>query len=91
VTSFDPLDCAMAAPWAGPKPDALRAVSDDPWRSNGDTVERIELLAIELVRDEAGAASLGCDAAVLDEIEDRIRPSVEGLRQGGNRRADDGA
>ncbi|WP_416896192.1 MAG: cobaltochelatase subunit CobN [Minwuia sp.] len=46
---FDPLDCELGAPWGGPRPDALVAVSDDPWRTNGDTVERIELLAAELV------------------------------------------
>jgi cobaltochelatase CobN len=67
----------MAAPWAGVRPDALRAVLDDPWRSNGDTVERIELLAIELVRDEAGAGAWDATTAVMDEIDDRIRPSIE--------------
>jgi cobaltochelatase CobN len=81
----------MAAPWTGVRPDALRAVSDDPWRSNGDTVERIELLAIELVsgRRPVPQAWNGEDAAVMDEIVDRIRPSVEACG-GGNRRADDG-
>jgi cobaltochelatase CobN len=46
---FDPLDCDMAAEWAGPRPEILAAVSDAPWRSAGDTVERIEMLAGELV------------------------------------------
>ena len=46
---FDPLDCDMAAPWTGKQPEALRRVSSDGWRSNGDTVERLELLARELV------------------------------------------
>ncbi len=42
---FDPLTCAMAEPWTGPKPKPLRDVSPDPWRTNGDTVERLELYA----------------------------------------------
>ncbi|WP_232491876.1 cobaltochelatase subunit CobN [Novosphingobium kaempferiae] len=46
---FDPLDCRMADPWDGPRPEALVAVSDEPWRTLGDTVERLELLAAEWV------------------------------------------
>ncbi len=53
---LDPLDCDMGEPWAGPRPEAL-ALSDDPWRSVGDTVERLELLALALL--DAGAAADG--------------------------------
>jgi cobaltochelatase CobN len=42
---FDPLNCNMAESWKGPRPAELAAVSPDPWRTNGDTVERLELLA----------------------------------------------
>ncbi len=45
---FDPLDGDPGAPWGGPRPTALAEVSHAPWRTNGDTVERIELLAAEL-------------------------------------------
>ena len=48
---FDPLDCEPADDWTGPRPGALTGVSDAPWRSCGDTVERIEILAAELVRE----------------------------------------
>ncbi|MGB0632908.1 MAG: cobaltochelatase subunit CobN, partial [Alphaproteobacteria bacterium] len=44
---FDPLDCALGDPWTGPMPDAL--AGEDSWRTNGDTVERLEALALELV------------------------------------------
>jgi cobaltochelatase CobN len=47
---FDPLDCVMGERWPGPRPDALAAVSDDPWRTAGDTIERLELLALSLLR-----------------------------------------
>jgi cobaltochelatase CobN len=48
-SDFDPLDCAMGAAWAGPKPDLLKPFPTIPGGSNGDTVERIELLAAQLV------------------------------------------
>ncbi|MEM9430335.1 MAG: cobaltochelatase subunit CobN, partial [Pseudomonadota bacterium] len=83
---FDPLDTDLGAPWTEPRPDALRG--DDPWRSTGDTVERLEALAARLVEGAPppGAAS----AAVMAEVEARIRPAVgrsgraetEGLLQG---------
>ncbi|ROU02742.1 cobaltochelatase subunit CobN [Histidinibacterium lentulum] len=72
--SLDPLDCDMAAP-AAEKPPALADLTPDPWRSNGDTVERLELFARRLVDGETrpqGAAS----AAVLSEIDTRILPTV---------------
>jgi cobaltochelatase CobN len=47
--AFDPLDCVMADPWTGPKPEALAALDSQPWRTLGDTVERLELLSQALV------------------------------------------
>ncbi|SFR76439.1 cobaltochelatase subunit CobN [Sphingomonas jatrophae] len=46
---FDPLDCRMGDRWNGPRPEVLAAVSGDPWRTAGDTVERLELLAADLL------------------------------------------
>ncbi|TWC23518.1 cobaltochelatase CobN subunit [Pseudomonas sp. SJZ085] len=46
---FDPLDCALADPWTGDRPEALRQVSDEPWRTVGDTRERLELFAASLI------------------------------------------
>ncbi len=73
---FDPLDCAMADPWSGPRPDALAALTPDMWRTNGDAVERLELLASALV--EGAAPALGdASAAVLDWIETTARPALD--------------
>ncbi|MEM1364521.1 MAG: cobaltochelatase subunit CobN [Pseudomonadota bacterium] len=72
---FDPLDCAMEKPWEGARPDVLANVSDDFWRTAGDTVERIELLAAELVEN----ASLPIGPAtekVLQSIQHHLAPSV---------------
>ncbi|MCO6185787.1 cobaltochelatase subunit CobN [Rhizobium sp. L1K21] len=74
---FDPLNCAMAEVWAGPKPQMLLSVSSDPWRTAGDTVERIELLAAALVAGEAECPEgWGQTQAVLSEIESRLKPNV---------------
>ena len=76
---FDPLDAAMAEPWAGPRPAALQQASAQPWRSHGDTVERLELLGRALIAGtrapEQGWRATG---AVLDEIERTVRPAVTG-------------
>ncbi|WP_122664395.1 cobaltochelatase subunit CobN [Pseudomonas viridiflava] len=47
--NFDPLDCDLAEPWLAKKPPALVAISSDPWRTAGDTRERLELYAARLI------------------------------------------
>ena len=92
VETFDPLDCEMSSPWSGPKPDMLQTVSDDPWRSAGDTVERIELLAAQLVGGETECpADWERTRAVLDGIDATAQAVGGSLRGKGNRRADGGA
>jgi cobaltochelatase CobN len=46
---FDPLTAEWSTPWTGPRPTMLAQVSDAPWRHNGDTRERLELLAADLL------------------------------------------
>jgi cobaltochelatase CobN len=46
---FDPLDCDLSAKWQGPRPDVL--AGDAPWRTVGDTVERLEGFARELIKE----------------------------------------
>ncbi len=70
----DPLDCDMAAP-AAEKPAGLAPLTADPWRSNGDSVERLELLAQRLFDHEAGPPGPK-SAAVLDEAATRMRPAL---------------
>ena len=72
---FDPLYCRMGDPWTGPRPDRLAALSGDPWRTHGDTVERLELLEATLV--EGAEAPGPASAAVLASIADRIAPRVD--------------
>jgi len=82
LEAFDPLDCAMAAPWTGPRPEALaKAVNagalNSSWRSAGDTVERLEFLASALVSGSLIADPAWTQAqAVLDHLNTKIRPAA---------------
>ncbi|MBY2916642.1 cobaltochelatase subunit CobN [Rhizobium leguminosarum] len=76
-SSFDPLDTDMAAPWTGPRPEILADILDAPWRTNGDAVERIELLAAKFVSGEMECPTLWSQTRrVLSEIETRLKPSI---------------
>lgn len=72
---FDPLDCHMAAPWKGPTPQRLAAFSSDPWRTHGDTVERLELLAADLV--DGGPAPGQASAAVMQVVARELAVRVD--------------
>jgi cobaltochelatase CobN len=75
---FDPLTRDLVDLYDGPRPQILSDVSAALWRTSGDTVERIELLALRLV---SGAQP--CDAAwerskaVLDWIGAKLRPAID--------------
>ena len=78
LDGFDPLTRDLAAPYDGPRPGALTDMSDAPWRTHGDTVERIEALALRLVSEEASNDPTWTSAAaVLDWICDTLRPAVD--------------
>jgi cobaltochelatase CobN len=73
--TIDPLDCDMAAP-APEKPERLADATT--WRSNGDTVERLEALSQSLLRDGGWGALAQPTAsqAVLTEIRETILPAI---------------
>jgi cobaltochelatase CobN len=74
---FDPLDCRMVDNWTGERPSALVSVSSDPWRTNGDVVERIEILAGKLVGGElACPADWAATGLVMHAIFITLKPSV---------------
>lgn len=76
---FDPLTRDLAADYDGPRPDMLARQSGAAWRTTGDTVERIELLASALVRGDIQPAPEWRDAAaVLGWIAARLRPTIAG-------------
>ncbi len=75
---FDPLDCDMGKPWQGAQPAVLADLCEDPWRSNGDSVERIEMLAAKLIE-----GTIECDrnwpetALVLEGVRTGVLPSID--------------
>ncbi|MSO80768.1 MAG: cobaltochelatase subunit CobN [Alphaproteobacteria bacterium] len=73
---LDPLAADAEAPWTGQRPAGLDGY-EGVWRSAGDTVERIEALALDLIAGRR-AAEPGWPrtTAVLAEIEARLRPAI---------------
>ncbi|GAA6211505.1 cobaltochelatase subunit CobN [Hyphomicrobiales bacterium 4NK60-0047b] len=80
---FDPLITEMATPWQGPKPEVLQSITDQSWRTNGDTVERLEILAEQLVNgshspDPSWPKSEWKETSpVLDYIHTHLSPLLE--------------
>ena len=76
---FDPLSADLGERWRGSRPAALDPPSPcpSPWRTRGDTVERLEHLARELVegstQPEPGWTRT---RAVLEFVERDLRPRV---------------
>ncbi|ABC24160.1 cobaltochelatase subunit CobN [Rhodospirillum rubrum] len=76
--AFDPLAATLAEPWQGPRPDALADQVEDPWRTAGDTVERLEYLASALVSGARPAdPAWPRTAAVLDTVFTTLGPAVD--------------
>ncbi len=75
---FDPRTRDLASDDLGPRPAALAAVSPAVWRIAGDTVERIEMLALQLV-----SGRRPCDPAwtrtraTMDWIDASLRPVID--------------
>ncbi|HIJ37852.1 MAG TPA: cobaltochelatase subunit CobN, partial [Rhodospirillaceae bacterium] len=73
---FDPLDAPLAEDWAGPRPRVL--AEGPPWRTVGDTVERLEELARALTAGSQPADQGWLHTkAVLAWLEGTLRPAVE--------------
>jgi cobaltochelatase CobN len=72
---FDPLTASLGDPWNGRRPQCLGG--EGVWRTAGDTVERLELLAKHLVGGASQPApDWGRTRAVLDYINGDLRPTV---------------
>ncbi len=75
--AFDPLDIDAAKPWQGARPALLQAVSKEAWRHQGDTRERLELLAQQLLEKGACPQELTQTAAVMRRIERSLAPALD--------------
>lgn len=79
---FDPLDCDLGAPWIGPRPAALAELTAEPWRSAGDSRERLELYAAQLIeRALDGPLELGDGfdevQLILGHLRDTVAPRLD--------------
>ncbi|WP_282347194.1 cobaltochelatase subunit CobN [Pseudomonas sp. PS01301] len=79
---FDPLDCDLGAPWSGPRPAALAELTAEPWRSAGDSRERLELYAAQLIeRALDGPIELGDGfddvQLILGHLRDTVAPRLD--------------
>jgi len=73
----DPLAVEPPEPWTGPRPAVLSG--SGMWRTAGDTVERLEGLALRLVAGEKSPdPNWSKTRIVLDWIERKLRPTVAG-------------
>ena len=72
---FDPLNAELGSPWTGPR---LQALGEEPhWRSTGDTVERLENLALALVAGERQTEPQWTRSQrVLHWIERELKPAI---------------
>jgi cobaltochelatase CobN len=76
--AFDPLTRDLAATWEGPKSAALSCLSPAPWRTTGDTVERLEALAQRLVAsDQPCPPEWSGTEAVLGWIATELLPAID--------------
>jgi cobaltochelatase CobN len=64
-----------AAPWRGPRPELLQRMSPEPWRTSGDTRERLELLARALLAGEIEPPA-GC-REVVERILGEVAPALD--------------
>ena len=71
---IDPLDCDMATPYDGPRNTILEGLDAGPWRSNGDTVERLELLAQQAFNWEEAPEQFQQTRPVLEELHNKVLP-----------------
>ncbi len=77
LDSFDPMARDLVNEWYGQRPTALLALTDSAWRTTGDTVERVELLALQLVCSRTCDPAWTRTAVVLQWIDDTLRPAIE--------------
>ncbi|WP_456388079.1 cobaltochelatase subunit CobN [Profundibacter sp.] len=72
---FDPLDSEMGSRWNEDRPKPLADICNETWRSAGDTIERLEMLASAMLDGEQPAPG-PASGAVMEHIKTIVRPRV---------------
>lgn len=81
AADFDPLDADWQQAWHGVRPSVLLQLSDEPWRHQGDTRERLEWLAASLLQQQPSVKDieqqgLAATADVLERVYDDLQPRL---------------
>ncbi|MFK7867142.1 MAG: cobaltochelatase subunit CobN [Alphaproteobacteria bacterium] len=61
----DPLTLERALPYAGARPELLIKQFTAPWRSNGDMVERLDMIALKLIAGEIDPRDIGSHTSAI--------------------------
>ena len=70
---FDPLDTDMGLPWNGSRPKSLQMIDNTPWRTAGDSREKLEQLALKLVTNMLSEQQLPEELPVTRHLLDHAR------------------
>lgn len=73
---IDPLDCDMGTAYTGPRHTLLEGITSDTWRSNGDTIERLELLAMQAITWNEAQKNFTAAARVLNTLHTTVLPNL---------------
>ena len=78
---FDPLACDMGEAWRGARPACLEERGGEPWRTLGDTRERLELLALHWIErclgGESPPAAWRASGEVLRGLCEQVAPTLD--------------
>lgn len=82
---FDPLDSDLGQAWSGPRPASLQALLQGVWRTCGDTRERLELFALQII-EQALHGSIALPAGdqwqsvkqVIATLQAQVAPQLDG-------------
>ncbi len=75
---FDPLDCVMSDPYDGPRHKFLRSASWEPWRTLGDSIERLEWIAGRMIEGLEPDPMWKRTRLVVEGIHADVLPTLRG-------------
>ena len=77
LLDLDPLDCNLGKIWNGNRPLLLKKILQCSWRTYGDTVERLETLALSLISGRFDMdSSWRKTAQVMDYLRAELKPMI---------------
>ncbi|MDG2186749.1 MAG: cobaltochelatase subunit CobN, partial [Hyphomicrobiales bacterium] len=76
--NFNAINCIRSESYKGPKKNILADLSQSAWRSNSDTIERLELLSENILKDEYQIPKKWLKTkSVINSINQELKPSIQ--------------